>query len=69
MDSLTGGSAVVTAQWQLNETADSAIAIAIGVLKAATSDNVQPVAIIAADAFGATLAGMSQGAQFGLTRL
>jgi hypothetical protein len=56
MDSLTGGSAVVTTQWQLNDTADSAIAIAKGVLKAATRDNVQPVAIIAADAFGATLA-------------
>jgi hypothetical protein len=56
MDLPTSNSAVVTAQWQLNETADSAIAIAKGVLKAATSDNVQPVAIIAADAFGATLA-------------
>src|ERR1700722_1525373 len=57
MDSPSGNnSAVVSAQWQLNETANGAIAVAKGVLKAATSDNVQPIAIMAADAFGATLA-------------
>jgi len=52
----------ISAQWQLNETANSGITIAKGVLRAATSDNVQPIAIIAADAFGATLA-MCQEAQ------
>lgn len=50
------GTSAITAQWQLNETAQSGITIAKGILRAATSDNVQPLAIIAADAFGATLA-------------
>ncbi|KAI0858203.1 hypothetical protein F4860DRAFT_322547 [Xylaria cubensis] len=47
---------LVQAQWSLNETADSVIGIARGVLQAATSDNVQPLAIIACEQFGNTLA-------------
>jgi hypothetical protein len=56
MDALLNPSRAVTAQWALNETTDSAIVIGKGVLRAATSDNVQPLAIIAAEAFGATIA-------------
>jgi hypothetical protein len=55
-NSSASGGSTVSAQWQLNETADSVIAVARGVLRAATSDNVQPIAILAANAFGATLA-------------
>ena len=47
---------VVSLQWSLNETSDSVIGVAKGILKAATSDNVQPLAILAVQAFGATLA-------------
>ncbi|KAI1734670.1 hypothetical protein F4680DRAFT_437520 [Xylaria scruposa] len=47
---------LVQAQWSLNETSDSVIGIARGVLQAATSDNVQPLAIIACEQFGNTLA-------------
>ena len=44
------------AQWSLDNTADSAIAISRGIFKAATSDNVQPLAIFACERFGNTLA-------------
>lgn len=47
---------VVSVQWALNETSDSAIKVARGVLQAATNDNVQPLALLAAEAFGSTLA-------------
>lgn len=44
------------AQWGLEKTADSAISISRGILQAATSDNVQPLAILACERFGNTLA-------------
>lgn len=44
------------AQWGLEKTADSAISISRGLLQAATSDNVQPLAIMACERFGNTLA-------------
>lgn len=46
----------VTASWALNTTSDNVFAVAQGVLKAATSDNVQPLALLTAEAFGGTLA-------------
>ncbi|KAI0514332.1 hypothetical protein F5B22DRAFT_611138 [Xylaria bambusicola] len=50
------GSQLVQAQWSLNETSVSVYSIARGVLEAATSDNVQPLAIMACEQFGNTLA-------------
>ncbi|KAI0445066.1 hypothetical protein F4803DRAFT_509250 [Xylaria telfairii] len=50
------GNQLVQAQWSLNETSDSVYGIARGVLQAATSDNVQPLAIMACEQFGNTLA-------------
>ncbi|RWA07339.1 hypothetical protein EKO27_g7756 [Xylaria grammica] len=47
---------LVQAQWSLHETSDSVYGIARGVLQAATSDNVQPLAILACEQFGNTLA-------------
>ncbi|GAW18323.1 hypothetical protein ANO14919_077980 [Xylariales sp. No.14919] len=47
---------LVQAQWSLNETSDSVYGITRGVLQAATSDNVQPLAILACEQFGNTLA-------------
>ncbi len=44
------------AQWGLEKTAESAISISRGILQAATSDNVQPLAILACERFGNTLA-------------
>ena len=46
-------------QWSLDPTVDSALSIASGIIKAATSDNIQPLALMACEAFGANLA-MSQ---------
>lgn len=43
-------------QWNLDVTVGSSVKIAAGVLHAATSDNVQPLAIMACEAFGANLA-------------
>jgi hypothetical protein len=51
-----GYSVVVSPQWALNETADHFITISKGMLKAATSDNVQALAILVVERFGATLA-------------
>ncbi|KAI1272246.1 hypothetical protein F5Y07DRAFT_380646 [Xylaria sp. FL0933] len=50
------GSQLVQAQWSLNQTSDSVYGIARGVLQAATSDNVQPLALMACEQFGNTLA-------------
>ncbi|KAI0426535.1 hypothetical protein F5Y09DRAFT_318568 [Xylaria sp. FL1042] len=50
------GSQLVQAQWSLNETSDSVYGIARGILQAATSDNVQPLALMACEQFGNTLA-------------
>jgi len=41
--------------WALNQTTNDTISIATGVLAAATSDNVQALAILACEGFGATL--------------
>ena len=46
----------VQAQWNLDHSAGSAISVARGILQAATSDNVQPLAILACERFGNTLA-------------
>ena len=48
--------AAPTALWDLSRTADSAISVAQGILHASTSDNVQPLALLACERFGATLA-------------
>ncbi|KAI0471733.1 hypothetical protein GGR56DRAFT_87733 [Xylariaceae sp. FL0804] len=50
------GNHLVQAEWSLNQTSDSVYGIARSVLQAATSDNVQPLAILACEAFGNTLA-------------
>lgn len=56
MTSQNLATSAVALPWSLNETAGSTLSIAKGVLKAATTDDVQPIAIMAAEAFGATLA-------------
>ena len=43
-------------QWSLNHTLDLSIAVARGVFSAASHDNVQPLAILASERLGATLA-------------
>lgn len=45
----------ITASWALNTTSDNVFAVARGVLTAATSDNVQPLVLLTAEAFGGTL--------------
>ena len=45
-----------TAVWSLDHTASSTLSIAKGVIRAATTDNVQPLALVACEKFGATLA-------------
>ena len=46
----------VQAQWNLDSTSDSVLRVARGILQAATSDNVQPLAILACVQFGNTIA-------------
>jgi hypothetical protein len=46
----------VSLQWSLQETANSALSVARGVVSAATSDNIQALALLACERFGATLA-------------
>ncbi|KAH6876587.1 hypothetical protein B0T10DRAFT_552450 [Thelonectria olida] len=43
-------------QWSLDQTSSSAISVATGILRAATADNVQPLAILACEQFGNTIA-------------
>ncbi|CAD6576983.1 MAG: hypothetical protein ASARMPREDX12_008072 [Alectoria sarmentosa] len=45
-----------TLQWSLDSTASTTISVARDVIRAATSDNVQALALIACEKFGATLA-------------
>ena len=47
---------LINLTWSLNETASGLIAIGTGYLQAANEDDVQPLAILAAERFGATLA-------------
>ena len=47
---------VPTLVWSLDSTTTKTISVAKDVLHAATSDNVQPLALIACEKFGATLA-------------
>ncbi|KAK4196576.1 hypothetical protein QBC40DRAFT_351674 [Triangularia verruculosa] len=47
---------VISPQWSLDTTAQSGITLAKGLLQAATSDNVQPLAILACENFGNTIA-------------
>jgi hypothetical protein len=46
----------VSPVWALQQTSDSVLLVAKGVIKAATSDNIQPLALLVAEAFGNTLA-------------
>jgi hypothetical protein len=46
----------VSLQWALNETAGVTISVSKGLIKAASSDNIQALALIVCEAFGATLA-------------
>jgi hypothetical protein len=43
-------------QWELNRSLDSSLSVARGVIQASTSDNVQTLALLACERFGATLA-------------
>ena len=43
-------------QWSLDHTASSALSFARGIVEAATKDNIQPLALLACERFGATLA-------------
>lgn len=42
-------------QWDLSRTVDSTLALTQGVIRAATTDNVQPLSLLACERFGATL--------------
>ncbi|TRX93148.1 hypothetical protein FHL15_006016 [Xylaria flabelliformis] len=53
---VTMGSQLIQGQWSLNESSSSIYGITRGILQAATSDNVQPLAILACEQFGNTLA-------------
>jgi hypothetical protein len=46
----------VALQWNLDMTSSSALQVMQGLLRAATSDNVQPLALLACERFGATIA-------------
>jgi hypothetical protein len=52
LDTMSG----VAAQWSLDSTSASALTIGRGLLAASTSDNVQPIALLACESFGSTLA-------------
>jgi hypothetical protein len=56
MSSTSGAQGAVSTQWSLDTTAHAAIAMTTGILRAATSDNVQPLALSAVEAFGTTIA-------------
>jgi len=43
-------------QWELSRSLDSSLSVARGVIQASTSDNVQTLALLASERFGATLA-------------
>lgn len=45
----------LTATWSLSESSTNVLAVTRGVLQAATSDNVQPLCLLAVEAFGNTL--------------
>jgi hypothetical protein len=46
----------IQAQWSLDQTMGSALSVARGIFQAATNDNVQPLAILACENFGNTIA-------------
>jgi hypothetical protein len=46
----------VQAQWDLESSSNSVLSVAKGIFQAATSDNVQPIAILACERFGSTVA-------------
>ncbi|KAI1737336.1 hypothetical protein F4680DRAFT_219264 [Xylaria scruposa] len=50
------GSQVIQGQWSLNESSSSIYGIARSLIQASTSDNVQPLALLACEQFGNTLA-------------
>ncbi|KAK6386135.1 hypothetical protein LTS17_001710 [Exophiala oligosperma] len=49
-------SSQISASWNLQQSSESILSFAQGMLTAATSDNIQPLAILVAEAFGNTLA-------------
>jgi hypothetical protein len=46
----------IQAQWNLDQTVGSALSVARGIFQAASNDNVQPLAILACENFGNTIA-------------
>ncbi|KAI0555446.1 hypothetical protein F4679DRAFT_578831 [Xylaria curta] len=50
------GSQLIQGQWSLNESSSSIYGIARSLIQATTSDNVQPLAVLACEQFGNTLA-------------
>ncbi|KAI9678913.1 MAG: hypothetical protein M1829_001898 [Trizodia sp. TS-e1964] len=52
----TRATMALQAQWNLDSTSNSIISIGRDLLKAATSDNIQPIAILACEQFGNTIA-------------
>ncbi|KAL3608805.1 hypothetical protein FPOAC2_03815 [Fusarium poae] len=46
----------LAAQWSLDSTVGSALSISRGFMHAATGDNIQPLALLACEKFGATIA-------------
>ncbi|EHK17781.1 uncharacterized protein TRIVIDRAFT_205508 [Trichoderma virens Gv29-8] len=46
----------IAAQWSLDGTVDSALSVSRGLIRAATSDNIQPLALLACEKFGGTIA-------------
>ncbi|KAL6904432.1 hypothetical protein GGI43DRAFT_421780 [Trichoderma evansii] len=46
----------IAAQWSLDVTVDSALSVSRGIIRAATSDNIQPLALLACEKFGGTIA-------------
>lgn len=49
-------SSPIQLQWELGRAADTTLSVARGIIRAATSDNVQALALLACEKFGATLA-------------
>lgn len=55
-DDRAANTQIVSANWSLNESAKDFIGISRGIVQAATTDNVQPLALAAVEAFGTTVA-------------
>ena len=53
---IMGTQSPVSAQWALDVTVGSTLSVTMGLIKAASSDNIQALALLACEAFGSTLA-------------